>query len=85
MKQTLGDVIQNIVYDDTPVHIYMDKVLSRLNRTYSISLGELLHGSRGRVELIGFFLALLELVRLKEIKLEQSQDFDEIQITANNN
>ncbi|HJO56377.1 MAG TPA: segregation/condensation protein A, partial [Candidatus Scalindua sp.] len=51
MKQTLGDVIQNIVYDDTPVHIYMDKVLSRLNRTYSISLGELLHGSRGRVEL----------------------------------
>ena len=85
MKQTLGDVIQNIVYDDTPVQIYMDKVLSRLNRTYSISLGELLHGSRGRVELIGFFLALLELVRLKEIKLEQSQDFDEIQITANNN
>ena len=85
MKQTLGDVIQNIVYDDTPVQIYMDKVLSRLNRTYSISLGELLHGSRGRAELVGFFLALLELVRLKQIKLEQTQDFDEIQITANNN
>ncbi len=85
MKQTLGDVIQNIVYDDTPVHIYMDKVLNRLAKTYVISLKELLYDSQGKAELIGFFLALLELVRLKQIKLEQTQDFDEIQITANNN
>jgi segregation and condensation protein A len=85
MKQTLGDVIQNIVYDDTPVHIYMDKVLGRLNRTHSISLGELLYGSQGRTELVGFFLALLELVRLKKIKIKQPQDFDEIRITVNNN
>ncbi len=85
MKQTLGDVIEKIVYDDTPVHIYMDKVLNRLAKAYSISLKELLYDSQGKAELIGFFLALLELVRLKEIKLEQTQDFDEIQITANSN
>jgi len=85
MKQTLGDVIQKIVYDDTPVHVYMDKVLNRLTRASAVSLKELLYESQGRSELIGFFLALLELVRLKKIKLEQTQDFDEIQITANNN
>jgi segregation and condensation protein A len=85
MKQTLGDVIQKIVYDDTPVHVYMDKVLNRLTRASAVSLKELLYESRGRSELIGFFLALLELVRLKKIKLEQTQDFDEIQITANDN
>ncbi len=85
MKQTLGDVIQNIVYDDTPVHIYMDKVLGRLDRIDSISLEELLHDSRGRTELVGFFLALLELVRLKKIRIKQTQDFDEIRITTNNN
>jgi segregation and condensation protein A len=85
MKQTLGDVIQKIVYDDTPVHVYMDKVLNRLARASAVSLKELLYESQGRAELIGFFLALLELVRLKKIKLEQTQDFDEIQITANNN
>ncbi|MCP4253552.1 MAG: segregation/condensation protein A [Candidatus Scalindua sp.] len=85
MKQTMGDVIQNIVYDDTPVHIYMDKVLGSLNRIDSISLGELLHDTRGRAELVGFFLALLELVRLKKIKIKQTQDFDEIRITANIN
>jgi segregation and condensation protein A len=85
MKQTLGDVIQKIVYDDTPVHIYMDKVLNRLINSYAISLKELLYDSQGKTELIGFFLALLELVRLKKIKLEQTRDFDEIRITANNN
>jgi segregation and condensation protein A len=85
MKQTLGDVIQKIVYDDTPVHVYMDKVLNRLTRASAVSLKELLYESQGRSELIGFFLALLELVRLKKIKLEQTQDFDEIQITANDN
>ena len=85
MKQTLGDVIQKIVYDDTPVHVYMDKVLNRLTRASAVSLKELLYESQGRSEFIGFFLALLELVRLKKIKLEQTQDFDEIQITANDN
>lgn len=85
MKQTLGDVIKKIIYDDTPVHVYMDKVLSRLMNVYAISLKELLCDSQGRAELIGFFLALLELVRLKKIKLEQTRDFDEIRITANNN
>ncbi len=85
MKQTLGDTIQNIVYDDTPVHIYMDKVLGRLANNDAVSLNGLLQGSQGRTELVGFFLALLELVRLKKIKIKQPRDFDEIQISANNN
>ncbi|MCR4290009.1 MAG: segregation/condensation protein A, partial [Candidatus Scalindua sp.] len=48
MKQTLGDVIQKIVYDDTPVHIYMDKVLNRLAKAYVISLRELLCDHQGK-------------------------------------
>ena len=63
----------------------MDKVLNRLAKAYAVSLKELLYGNQGKAELIGFFLALLELVRLKKIKLEQPRDFDEIRITANNN
>ena len=85
MKQTLGDVIEKIVYDDTPVHVYMDKVLNRLINAYAISLKELLYESQGKAEIIGYFLALLELVRLKKVKLEQIRDFDEIRITANRN
>lgn len=85
MKQTMGDVITKIVNDDTPVHVYMDKVINSLINTYAISFKELLYNSNGKVEIIGVFLALLELVRLKKIKLEQLRDFDEIRITANRN
>ena len=85
MKQTMGDVIKKIVYDDTPVQVYMDKVINSLINTYAISFKELLYNSNGKVEIIGVFLALLELVRLKKIKLEQFQDFDEIRVTASEN
>ena len=85
MKQTMGDVIKKIVYDDTPVRVYMDKVINSLINTYAISFKELLYKSNGKVEIIGTFLALLELVRLKKIKLEQFRDFDEIRITASDN
>ncbi len=85
MKQTMGDVITKIVYDDTPVHVYMDKVINSLNSTYAISFKELLYNTNGKVEIIGIFLALLELVRLKKIKLEQFQDFDEIRVSASEN
>ena len=85
MKQTMGDVIKKIVYDDTPVQVYMDKVINSLNSTHAISFKELLYNNNGKEEIIGIFLALLELVRLKKIKLEQFQDFDEIRVTANDN
>jgi segregation and condensation protein A len=85
MKQTMGDVIKKIVYDDTPIQVYMDKVINSLLNTYAISFKELLYNSNGKVEIIGVFLALLELVRLKKIKLEQFRDFDEIRITASDN
>ncbi|MBS1258848.1 MAG: Segregation and condensation protein A [Candidatus Scalindua arabica] len=85
MKQTMGDVIKKIIYDDTPVQVYMDKVINSLNSVHAISFKELLYNANGKEEIIGIFLALLELVRLKKIKLEQFQDFDEIRVTANDN
>ncbi|MHC4454755.1 MAG: segregation and condensation protein A [Planctomycetota bacterium] len=83
MKQTLGDVISRIVYDDTPVHVYMDKVLNSLVGNNDISLRVLLsNNSQGKAGIVGIFIALLELVRLKKVKLKQTRDFDEILITA---
>ena len=56
MKQTMGDVITKIVYDDTPVRVYMDKVINSLINAYAISFKELLYNSNGKVEIIGIFL-----------------------------
>lgn len=86
MKQTLGDVITRIVYDDTPVSVYMDEVLNSIISNNEVTLRELLsENTRGKAGIIGVFLALLELVRLKKIKFEQTIDFDEIRITSNIN
>ncbi|MFQ5964804.1 MAG: segregation and condensation protein A [Candidatus Scalinduaceae bacterium] len=85
MNQTLGDMDTTIVSDEIPVQTYMDNVINSLVSAYVISFNELYFNTRCKTDIIGFFLALLELVRLKKIKLEQCEDFGEIKIISNNN
>ncbi len=84
MKQTLGDVGTTITYDNVPAETYMNMVINRLVNAYTISFNELSFNTRGEIELAGVFLALLELVRLKKIRLEQHEEFGEILISSNN-
>lgn len=83
MKQTLLNVPARVIYDDTPVQVYMDEVLNRIHSHVSISFTDLFSGIRERGRIIGFFLALLELVRLKKIKIEQPVCFEDIQLSLN--
>ncbi len=85
MKQTLGDVSTTIIYDNIPVQTYMDNVINRLFDTFTITFKELFFDTKSKADVIGFFLALLELVRLRKIRLEQHEDFGEIQIISNSN
>ncbi len=84
MKQTLGDVSTTIIYDNIPTQTYMNMVINSLINTYTISFNELSFKTRDETEIAGFFLALLELVRLKKIRLEQHEEFGEIRIISNN-
>ncbi len=84
MKQTLGDVSTTIIYDNIPTQTYMDMVINRLINAYTISFNELSFKTRDETEIAGFFLALLELVRLEKIRLEQHEEFGEIRIISNN-
>ncbi len=84
MKQTLGDVGTTIIYDNIPTQTYMNMVINRLINTYTISFNDLSFKARDETEIAGFFLALLELVRLKKIRLEQHEEFGEIRIISNN-
>lgn len=84
MKQTLGDVSTTIIYDNIPTQTYMNMVINSLINTYTISFNELSFKTRDETEIAGFFLALLELVHLKKIRLEQHEEFGEIRIISNN-
>ncbi len=84
MKQTLGDVGTTIIYDNIPTQTYMNMVINRLINAYTISFNDLSFKARDETEIAGFFLALLELVRLEKIRLEQHEEFGEIRIISNN-
>lgn len=84
MKQTLGDVSTTIVEDNVPIHIFMEDIINRFVNAYALSFNELFYNSRSKVDIIGFFLALLELTRLKKTKLEQYEDFGDITISSLN-
>ncbi|MEP9411095.1 MAG: segregation/condensation protein A [Candidatus Brocadia sp.] len=81
MKQTSLDISTKVIYDDTPIQVYMDEVLERVHLHTSLSFINLFAGIRERNRIIGFFLALLELVRLNRIKIEQPANYADICIS----
>lgn len=84
MKQTLMNVPAKVTYDDTPIQEYMNGVLEKVHLHTSVSFTDLFKGICERRRIIGFFLALLELVRLNRIKIEQPISYADILISLNN-
>ncbi len=81
LKQTLLDVSTKVIYDDTPIQEYMNQVLERVHLHTTLSFTDLFAEIQERRRIIGFFLALLELVRLNRIKIEQPANYADIQIS----
>jgi segregation and condensation protein A len=68
----------NIVYDDTPIHVYMAQINKQLAERGRLSLRELFRPQMHKSARIGVFLAILELVRHQQVRAEQNQLFGEI-------
>jgi segregation and condensation protein A len=63
-----------VIYDDTPIDLHAADIEDRLSREGRLSLRMLLEGRKSRSEMIGVFLALLELIREKKILVQQEDD-----------
>jgi segregation and condensation protein A len=67
-----------VVYDDTPISLHQADILDRLTRDVAttgrngLTLQELFAGRTKKSEMIGLFLATLELIRQKKISIEQT-------------
>jgi len=72
-----------ILYDDTPLELHADDIMDRLRRDGNMTFREVFAGRTRRTELVGLFLALLELIRRRSIYVEQEKDFGEIYIFIN--
>jgi len=69
-----------VLYDDTPIDLHAADIEDRLRREGKLTLRQLIVGRKSRSEMIGVFLALLELIREKKILVEQDQVKDELEI-----
>src|SRR3954470_14554261 len=69
-----------VTYDDTPIDLHAADIEDRLAREGRLGLRQLITGRHSRSEMIGVFLALLELIRQKKILVEQEGVLDEMEI-----
>jgi segregation and condensation protein A len=78
MRETLALQPQQIVVDQTPLHVYMEGVLARLGRERRLPLSALFTPPYTRGRLVGLFLALLELTKSRRVVPEQPEAFGDI-------
>lgn len=69
-----------IIYDDTPLELHITDILDRLGREGNMTFRQIFAGRSSRTELVGLFLAILELIRRRQITVEQDGLFGEIYI-----
>ena len=60
-----------MIYDDTPIHVYMQQIHHRLNDSDRLPLMDFVEGGIHKSSLIGWFLATLELTRHHGAAVEQ--------------
>ncbi len=68
----------DVVYDDTPIALHAADLADSLERSGGSQRFEDIFEGRTKSELIGLFLALLELIRQKRVRVEQEETFGTI-------
>ena len=83
LKDVPKEMFQEIIKDEFTVEQKVHDLLHMLVVTPAISLFELFKNSKNKTEIIAMFLAVLELIRLKEIIVVQKKNFSDIEIVRN--
>ena len=81
MRETMALQPHEIVVDQTPLHVYMERILKRLEQEPRLSFASLFTPPHTRGRLVGLFLAVLELTKGRQIVPEQGEPFTEIWLT----
>ncbi len=75
----------NIVYDETPIHVYMERIHTKLRASGRVALADLVEVPSHRSTIVSIVLAILELMRHHGVRAEQNELFGEIWIFAGDN
>lgn len=75
IMQATGRMAQfDHITDDTPIDLYEIDILHRLQTEGSLTLESIFQGRTNRMVLAGLFLAMLELIRLRLLWVEQAHE-----------
>jgi segregation and condensation protein A len=80
MRETLALQPQQVVIDETPIQVHMDTILRRLVTEGRLTFTALFDPPHSRGRLLGLFLAVLELIKARQIVAEQEEMFSEIKV-----
>jgi len=83
MKEVPRDVFYKVMKDEHTVEEKMHDIFHALVKKPAISFNKFFANVRSKVELVTTFLAILELIRLKEIVVTQNKMFGDIKIARN--
>jgi len=72
-----------VIYDDTPIELHAEDILDRLGRDGPMTFRKIFEGRTELTEVLGLFLAILELVRIKKVLARQERNFGEISLHLN--
>jgi len=84
LRETMSLQPQQISVDPTPLPVFMDHIAERLDREGPLPLSALFSPPRTRGRLIGFFLAILELIRSFRAVAVQDPLFGDIAVSLTN-
>ncbi len=72
------DAVHTIGVDDTPISLHADDILDSIDRAHGTQQFEEIFTGRTKAEMIGLFLALLELIRQGRVRVSQDRPFGQI-------
>jgi segregation and condensation protein A len=70
-----------IIVDETPQAVYQSQIRIKLRREPRVLFRELFQPPFNRSRLVGLFLAILELIKMRQIRVEQESLFGEIWVS----
>lgn len=77
-----GPGLHEVRYDDTPIELYQAEILAQLERSGAVRFDSLFDDPMDRMQIVGRFLALLELIRARRVRAEQERAFGTIYLFA---
>jgi len=83
LKSLPKETFHQIIKDEFTVAEKVHEIFHRLVKEPMLYFSTLFKSAKNRFEVITIFLALLELIRMKEVAIHQGRHFGEIEITRN--